>query len=232
VFSGLYIKTVYRRTGLMLISTGLGLMYMLSTPMVSGWLGSILEPESALNEQDLITEKAQAIVVLGGGREYNAAEYSADTVNKISLQRIRYGAWIKRRTFLPLLVSGGRTHNEIKAEAELMQAVLQKEFGVDVKWLESKSRTTYENANYSSQLLKNRGIERIFLVTTANHMPRAKKAFEHFEIEVIAAPTGFDRQKNQRLKLQDFLPSTGSYHKTYIALHELLGQIWYWLGYY
>ena len=40
----------------------------------------------------LTNSGAQAIVVLGGGTYFNVVEYGSDTVNRYSLERIRYAA--------------------------------------------------------------------------------------------------------------------------------------------
>ena len=38
-------------------------------------------------------------------------------------------------------------------------------------WLQPKSQNTHEDALYSSQMLKEKGINRVLLVTSAMHMP-------------------------------------------------------------
>ena len=50
---------------------------------------------------------AQAIVILGGGVRRNAPEYGGDTVGRLTLDRVRYGAFVARATGLPVLVTGG-----------------------------------------------------------------------------------------------------------------------------
>lgn len=220
------------RVALILIGSGVTLMYLLSMPLIASLLSSALATDPALDEQALSRYSAQAIVILAGGREQRAPEYAGDTVSILTLQRVRYGAWLKRRTFLPLYVSGGRIHGEPRAEAELMQSVLQKEFGVEVNGIETESKTTYENALHTSTLLKKRGITRIFLVTMANHMPRSKQAFEHFGIEVIPAPTGFYSGGERLLRFKDLVASTRAYRTSVIAIHEIVGRLWYWLRYY
>ena len=44
--------------------------------------------------------------------------------------------------------------------------------------LESRSRSTRENAVNSAVMLRERGMNRILLVTSARHMPRARALFE------------------------------------------------------
>ncbi|MGD8886478.1 MAG: YdcF family protein, partial [Gammaproteobacteria bacterium] len=152
-------------------------------------------------------------------------------LSPLSLERVRYAAWLVKRTGLPLITSGGRVHNEEQTEAELMRDVLQKEFLVIVDYIEGSSRTTYENAKYTAQLLKEKDMDKIALVTHAWHMPRARGAFEEFDIEVIPAPTGF-YGRSTKTNSERFMPSYKALWYSGLAFHELLGSLWYSMRYY
>jgi uncharacterized SAM-binding protein YcdF (DUF218 family) len=220
------------RWGLAVVATALALFYLLSMPLVSGGLIGSLENYPPLSEAQIKNTQADAIVVLAGGRLRDQPEFGADTVSAISLQRLRYGAWLKRRTSLPLYVSGGSTKHEPRAEAELMQEVLQKEFNVVVDEVEKQSKTTYENAKFTAGLLTQNNHHSILLVSSAFHMPRAVEAFQQFGINVIAAPTVFMSNKQGGIQLTDFFPQAYAMHESYYALHELMGRLWYRLRYY
>ncbi|PWG74936.1 hypothetical protein DF186_15320, partial [Enterococcus hirae] len=84
------------------------------------------------------------------------------------------------------------------SEAMLGAEVLQRDFGVATRWLEERSRTTWENALFSAEMLRAAGVERVVLVTSAAHMPRSRWCFEQNGIEVIAAPVGFMGGHNAR----------------------------------
>ena len=58
-------------------------------------------------------------------------------------------------------------------------------------WLETESRNTYENALYTQEILDQKGIEKIILVTSAQHMPRSVGLFEKQGLEVVPAPTDY-----------------------------------------
>jgi uncharacterized SAM-binding protein YcdF (DUF218 family) len=220
------------RWGLWLVSAAFGLLYLLSMPLVANGLMSRLEHHPPLNEIQIRNPQADAIVVLAGGRLSDQPEYGGDTVSAISLQRLRYGAWLKRRTQLPLYVSGGSIMREPHAEAELMRDVLQKEFNVAVDVVENKSKTTYENAKFTAGLLKHNGHQSILLVSNAFHMPRAIEAFQQFDINVIAAPTVFLSSHEGGIWLIDFLPQAVALKLSSYALHEFFGRFWYKLRYY
>ncbi|GAB6068584.1 YdcF family protein [Methylothermus subterraneus] len=216
-----------RRRVLTLIA--LTLLYLAATPWVSRWLAAKLEVYPPLDPNRLPT--AQAIVVLGAMRYHQAPEYGGDTVAGLGLERLRYAAWLKRRTGLPILASGGRPLGESKAEAELMQEVLQ-EFGTPATWLETQSRNTFENAKHSAVILKRQGIKTIFLVTSAFHLPRAVEAFTYQGLGVIPAGTRFTRPGPLESGLWAWLPSPSALCRTHLALHEIFGRLWYRLRYY
>ncbi len=83
---------------------------------------------------------------------------------------------------LPLLVSGGISqtpmHDNEPTEADLMaEQALRRWPGLNVI-KESRSRTTWENACYSSELLGERGMDEVMLVSDRAHLPRALLCFQ------------------------------------------------------
>ncbi|MDA8363494.1 MAG: YdcF family protein [Gammaproteobacteria bacterium] len=173
----------------------------------------------------------QAIVVLGGGRYSSAPEYGGDTVGPIDLVRLRYAAWLQRRTGLPILVSGGSRGGQSVSEAALMRNCLEQDFGARVRWVEGQSRTTWENARYSRRLLAAAKIRNVYLVTNAWHMRRAAWAFDANGIEATPAPTGFATLGPRYSGLLGYLPSAKGLMLSATALRERLGFIWYNLVY-
>ncbi len=228
---GMLLYRIKARWGMAFMGLAIGLLYLLSMPLFSGALMRSLETYPALPASGLHTMGADAIVVLAGGRLPRQPEYDGDTVTDNTLMRVRYGAWLKRRTQLPLYVSGGSVEKEEKPEAELMREVLQKEFNVEVNVVENKSKTTYENAKYTAELLKHNHHQKVFLVSTAAHLPRAVEAFQNFEVEVIPAPTVFT-SKADDFSFMYVLPQSYALRNSYYALHEWLGRLWYNLRYY
>lgn len=183
---------------------------------------SLYAPKNSLNDLP------EAIVVLGHGRYAEAPEYDLeDTVNAQGLERLRYAAFLQRKTGLPILVSGGAPGGEDTAEAEHMQAVLTADFRANVKWVERESRTTMENARYSQVLLAPAKVRHIYLVTHAWHMRRAARAFESVGIKVTPAPTGFYTLNRTARMLSAYLPSAQGMYFTSIALRERLAFIGY-----
>lgn len=208
--------------GRTLVLASFTLLWLLSTPYVAGALMRTLEGAPAA--LDVKAHPADAIVVLGGGAS-EAPEYGGDTVSTATLVRLRYAAWLYRRTGTPILVTGGNPTGNHKPEAVLMKAVLEQEFRVPVKWVEDTSNNTRENAQFSRRILAPLGISRIYLVTHAWHMPRAARAFRALGFDVIPAPTAFTLP-HARTAL-DFLPHADALRQSSRFMHEIIGLAWY-----
>ena len=138
---------------------------------------------------------AGAIVVLGGSTLPAIPPRTTVEVGG-TIDRLLHGIRLLQAGRAPLLVlSGGYTVfvNAETTEANQLQ-LLALEFGADPEaiLLEEESRNTYENGLYTRALLQKRGIDRILLVTSAKHMPRAVGVFRTQGFEVIPAPTDVD----------------------------------------
>jgi uncharacterized SAM-binding protein YcdF (DUF218 family) len=225
---GLWLLSRQRRwLGGGLIAISLLTLYLMATTWGAGLLARGLETESPL---DLTRPEgwqgAQAIVVLGGGRS-TAPEFGGrDVPNYWTASRLRYAAALYRQSGLPLLVTGGIVLDEKEAEATLMARSLEQDHIVNVRWLEGRSRTTWENAQFTRDLLEEDAIDHVVLVTQALHMPRARLAFEHAGFQVTAAPIDFAPAGRHPLAMQ-FLPNPGSFLRSAQALHEYVGHLAY-----
>ena len=209
---------------------GLIILYLFSTPLISGLLINQLETYPALDEYKIGNSDASAIVILSSGRDRNAKEYGGDTVDKYTLLRCRYGAFLQRKTGLPILVSGGWVlDKEGKSLAQVMAEVLREDFRAGKVWLEDKSRTTGENALFTEKILTQKNIDTVYLVTQAWHMPRSIAAFEKTGLKVIPAPTAFEG--GNPFEFMDVLPRANAINTSYFALHEMIGALWYKIRY-
>lgn len=203
---------------------GGALLFLQSLPIVANNLVATLEARAG--GVFVTAQGARAIVVLGSGLRRDAPEYGSDTVSERSLVRLRYGVTLAHRLQLPLLITGGVPLLASRSEADVMAAIAEKEYGVPVRWKESESRDTADNATMSAQILKAAGIRRVVLVTQAFHMPRARQLFEAAGLEVIPAPTDFKGPGDGTLAFSDFLPQARAMQTSYYALHEWLGLAW------
>jgi uncharacterized SAM-binding protein YcdF (DUF218 family) len=170
------------------------------------WLeGAFLHEPPALTPADRAALKAEAaggrpmaIVVLGGGLEREAPEYGTIGLNAPALERLRYGAWLSRATGIPLMVSGGTgwagqaedaSGAPMPAEADVMGAIAAEDFGRPLRWKESASRDTRENAAFTVAMLAPQGVRELIVVTHGWHMPRALYDFQAAAVAHAGAST-------------------------------------------
>jgi uncharacterized SAM-binding protein YcdF (DUF218 family) len=206
----------------------------LSMPAVSDALIDGLQVFPALTPAEIRAMGSgppTAIVILSAGRRIYAPEFGGQTVDEITLERVRYGAKLARETHLPVLVSGGSPQRESVPLAKLMADLLRTDYGIDAKWQESRSVNTAENAIYSAEILKRAGIQRVVLVTHAWHMKRAYAAFVANRMTVVAAPTAFYGRPATRSWTYYVEPSMRAFRDAGYAIHEIAGGYWYALRY-
>ncbi|MNT55386.1 hypothetical protein D3C72_1926190 [compost metagenome] len=107
---------------------------------------------------------------------------------------------------------------------------LRDDFGVTVRWQEGRSRTTWENAQFSAEVLLPQGVKRVVLVTHAWHMPRAVWSFRKAGFEVVPAPVGFLGGDNG-LPLGGWMPEFKAIWQNGQLMNEAVGQVGYSLFY-
>lgn len=217
---GLWLARRHPRLGRGIAAAALLGLLALSLPPVAEALMRGLEDRPPIAAEQLA--RAQAIVILGGGMYKAAPEYGTDTVERWTLERLRYGAYLQKRSGLPILVTGGAPYGG-RPEGEAMKEAVERDFGGKVQWVETKARDTAENAAYSATMLKAGGLSRIALVSSAWHLPRAIDLFERQGFEVLAAPTGYTTHS---ASLFEYLrPSASAFGTSCDALHERLGLL-------
>jgi uncharacterized SAM-binding protein YcdF (DUF218 family) len=217
---GLWVARRRPRFGHVLVALGIGALWLLATPWIANELLRSVEAGAPPTPEQLAT--TQAIVVLGGGSYRNAPEYDGDTVNELALERLRYGARLARTTGLPVAVTGGAPMGG-RPEGDTMREALATDFGVAVRWAETESLDTSENAALLAPQLKQAGVDRIVLVTHAWHMRRAQLAFERQGFVVVPAPTRF--APPFRGTFFQWLPTGKALRNSQVALHEWLGLL-------
>jgi uncharacterized SAM-binding protein YcdF (DUF218 family) len=206
-----------RRTGWALLVAGLATLWVLAIPLVSGALGRAAQRCPPLDLTRPVA--AQAIVILGGAAErLGAPEYGGEPAVALSLlERLNYGAFVARRTGLPVAVSG------TPKEALAMSTSLARDFGIRPRWVEQRSRDTFQNAQFCAALLQPLGITRIVLVTDADHEWRAMREYLSAGFSVVPAPVGM--YAPQEIDLQSFVPNATALAYSSAALYEMLGDL-------
>ena len=216
---GIYLSRKHPRTGRAIAALSLTTLLILSLPITGNALLHSLETAPPITKAQL--KDIQAIVILGGGKNNNAPEYRGiDTINKATLERLRYGAYLQQLTNKPILVTGGAPYGG-RPEADAMAESLKEDFHAKTIWVEDQSNDTAENATYSAKILNQHGITHIALVSQAWHLPRAKTLFEKQGLTVTLAGTGYST--GEQHAIAQWLPEANALNKSSTALKEYLG---------
>lgn len=210
-----------RRVGQAIATAGLLAMAVLAMPATAGWLlqsletGLVTEPDPA--------HPPGAIVVLGG--DVQRRPDGGSDIGGLSLERVRAGAALARRTGLPLLVSGGLTGDDLAPVCQVMAESLQDDFARPARWLECRSIDTWENAEMSAAVLRPAGIGSVYVVTHGWHMRRSLMAFQPTGLVATAAPTGLDALPTTAQG--GLVPTVSGLARSYFAIHEWVGIVAY-----
>jgi uncharacterized SAM-binding protein YcdF (DUF218 family) len=89
--------------------------------------------------------------------------------------------------------------------------------------LEPRSLNTRENARESRHLLGDQ--DKVALVTTAYHMPRAMREMQSAGLHTFAFPTDFRIPLESRPAFQQWLPSPEAQQLATLAIKEWLGML-------
>ncbi len=114
---------------------------------------------------------ADAVVVLGRGESLNPSRVEAAAK-----------LWEEKRA--PLIFASG-----IQDAPKIVEQLHNKGIPEQDLTGEGCSRTTYENAKFTAEVLKPQGVKRILLVTDAPHMLRSQLTFQNFGFTVIPVPS-------------------------------------------
>ena len=221
---GILLAARRRRGGLVLAGASVFALTVLSVNAVAIQVHALLLPaEPPLRLEQM--RGVQAIVVLGGGVLPEAPEYGAAQLNGATLSRLRYGAWLHRKTGVPLAVAGGvgwnaNTSNPVP-EGTIARRIAKEDFGVEARWIEDESRDTAENAQRMAEILLPQGVRRIALVTEAYHMQRAVGHFRARGFQVTPAPTELPGVREATII--EWLPSVHGLATSRAAIREWIG---------
>jgi len=205
------------------------LLYLCSTYYIGNKLVTILERPYNV---PLKETKVNGVVVLGGGHYKGSQNLPLE---EGSFKRLMYGIMVARKFDLPIIFTG--TTFEIEAVQESIRE-LNNNLALHLERSSSgkitphfsiiytgNTLTTRENADKTTQLFKTQHITapKIYLVTSATHMRRAKALFEKQGVQVIPAATDFKTRSDFNYRF--LYPSEGGLRLTNIALHEMLGSL-------
>ncbi len=186
------------------------------------------------------TPQAEVIVLLGGGTEPGDYPRQMAEVNGAG-DRVLYAAKLYREGAAPvILVSGGNLDFSSARGAtpvdDMIDLLTQLGVPEEAIWQQDQSQNTHEDAVYSAEILKEKKITEVILVTSAMHMPRAKALFENQGIDVIPAPADFTiTERNWQSVFHpsfgelviNIMPNASALNLTTTVLKEYFGLVVY-----
>ena len=198
------------------------LMYVLSIQPVSEALLRPLEYRHPLPLQ----VEGDSILLLGGGSmaDVPMPEGWVGQVLDVPAQRIIGAYALHRRTGWPVVTSGGEVYRGDGREAVVMRDILVSlGMAPDKIILEDRSLNTTENAIFSAEIMKQRGLSRPVLVTSAFHMARSVEEFQQAGVTATPYPVGFYVPRSSYWNAISWVPSGAALRGTGIALKEYMG---------
>ena len=206
--------------------SGILILVLCSLPIVSKKLINYLEKDYILQDIDSVN-KADAIVVLSGMLRTIKTENGYKYEFNESVDRIFAGINLyKNNKASKLILTRGKLPWSLgKPEGEYLKDLSIKN-GIpesNILLTDNAQNTEQEVKSIKKLLDKN---DKIILVTSAFHMPRAKKVFEANGINIIPFAVDF-RSNLRKTTFLDFIPSVGSFGTTSYFVREMLGRIYY-----
>ncbi|MDT3427401.1 uncharacterized SAM-binding protein YcdF (DUF218 family) [Paenibacillus forsythiae] len=201
------------------------LLYLASVPLISEPLMRSLESRYTQPEQ----VQGDCLVVLGGGATAGTPDIDGEgSLGGAAANRLLTAVRLHRLTGLPVLFSGGQVFADSGNEGNVARRQLIG-LGVDEQsiLIENRSLNTEQNAEFTAALMKEHGLNRPVLVTSAFHMPRAVAEFRQAGMEAQPYPTDYHTSgaASAAWYAGKLAPSPGAAETVGTALKEYLGLL-------
>lgn len=207
------------RTAATLLVAGASCLLLLSVPRVASALFSSLE-DDATSTFDA-TRTYDAVILLGG------------TVNPVGSTEAMIG-WndnvdrllttfdlLRDGRARVVIVTGGPLREGLPTEAELLARQLSA-WGIDPRRIveERQAKNTTENARFSKQLIEERGLHSVLVVTSAFHVSRALGCFHAVGLSPDVLPVDY----RTRFSAHGLAPRTSALQMSSEAIREHAGR--------
>jgi len=167
----------------------------------------------------------EAGILLGGLTSFD--KYGNGFLNTASDRLIETSILYKTKKIKRIIISGGSIYANRPKEADFLYKKLLL-LGVPSKDLivENQSRTTFENALYTKRIIDSIKLQPPFvLITSALHVPRAKKVFAKAGLQADVFPSDF-HVFDKKFAFADYiLPELSVINDWPLLLKEVIG-IW------
>ncbi|MER1966966.1 YdcF family protein [Castellaniella sp. GW247-6E4] len=219
----------WRKTAALIAATSVGWVLFWSLPTSSLWAGGLLEQRYPSIQADRQPTE-QAIVVLGGNTANNRDNWFEPYDRSTAVPRTETALALYEAGRAPMIIVSGAALDGGQSEAHMMAMALRNR-GVP-SWAiiqEGRSFTTRENAVYTAELLRRLKIDRVLLVTSALHMPRAMASFQKMGITPVAAPSPPQIVVPEQPDFSFWEPDMRTLDASRSIVKEYLGLLVYWV---
>ena len=194
--------------------------YLLCTHLVSERLMGALEGTYQPPENP----QGDCVIMLGGGAFPDTPDVSGvGTLCSAPANRLLTAVRLQRKLDVPIILSGGQVYTDSGPEAVIAKRILM-DLGVpeDKIIVEGKSVNTTQNAKFSTELMKERGLTKPILVTSAFHMRRSVLNFAKNGVEVVAYPADYRVNPRHDFHYNKLKPSIGALDDNVTVMQEVL----------
>ena len=234
--AGLLLLLVFKRArlGRWLLVVGVGILMLLSNPLLSKRLIRALETRYAAIPELVVgaplppaLAACRYVVVLGGGNGNTPGLSANNLLSTSAASRLFEAVRILRvQTEAKMIVSGpgdGRRETHAVVLARAAQA-----YGIEpgrILYIE-QARDTEEESRAVQRLAQG---GRVALVTSAWHMPRSVALFRSAGLDPLPCPADFRGHSDEDIIFDDFLWDVESLTRSTFAIRERIGYLWIWL---
>lgn len=204
------------------------LLFLCSNKVIVNELYIALEPANATLDLSI---RYKTAVVLGGFADFDEKR-GVIRFTDAAERLFKAIELFQKKAIDTLVISGGAavvTGNKIAESIYVKNYLIQ--FGLDSSRLliESKSKNTFENAQFTLREMKSAGLKpEILLITSASHMPRSESVFRKAGFAVQPCPVNFISKCQRGYILADYLiPSSEALFRFDAAIKEFIGIIAY-----
>ncbi|MBQ1416500.1 MAG: YdcF family protein, partial [Selenomonas sp.] len=162
--------------------------------------------------------------MLGGGAFPDTPDVSGQgTLCSSPANRLLTAVRLQKKLAVPIILSGGQVYSDSGPEAVIAKRILM-DLGVpeDKIIVESKSINTTQNAKFSTEIMRERGLNKPILVTSAFHMRRSVLNFAKNGMEVTAYPSDYRVNLHHDFHYNKLRPSVAALDDNVLVLQEVL----------
>lgn len=198
------------------------LIFLTSNKVVVNELAILWEPE---NEE--IPRHIRTAVILGGFADFD--EYRKTVTMSEAAERLfKAMEMLRKQQIDSIIISGGAASITGKIRPESIYArqyLINQGINSGIILIDTQSINTYENAVNTEKIIRQNAMNRsVILITTASHMPRAKRCFKKAGLDVYPKSVQYFSNPNRGYIISDyFIPSSEALKKFDALMKEWVG---------